>query len=157
MYKLGGFFQRADYLTQPNREKSKIIFNFKMGNHTLPVERLRYGNIPRHQRYCTNFACRGQHILGDESHIFRCPKNKFVLIATWKFLQTDPRIDINSQNEICRLIDASERGQYWNAAWMREWEMILDLCMKLCLTLCTKTIVQILQKYWQPFKHIYCS
>ena len=139
-----------------NRDKSRIIFNFKVGNHNLPVERLRYTQVPRHRRHCTNFACRHQFLTGDESHIFRCPKNKKALLNIWKFLSTDPRIDTNSQSEIQELI-CSSIDNYWTAAWARTWEMSLDRCMYLSLTLCTKSILQIIKKYWSPFKHTDCT
>ena len=100
LFKIKPFFAREDYMTQNNRDTSRILFNFRAGNHRLSVERMRYLGLPRHMRLCRHIPCRKQYLTGDESHIFRCPKNRKRLLHIWYTLSIHPKVDSNSQNEI---------------------------------------------------------
>lgn len=75
------WFARPDrMLVEPYYElpmsitKLRLLFHFRMGSHSLPVEqgRLARPGVPRHLRSCT--FCPGR-ALGDERHcIFECPR-----------------------------------------------------------------------------------
>lgn len=59
------------YLSQVPPYWRKYIIKLRLCNHRLAVERGRYANVPRHQRYCT--LC-NDTILGDEFHfLLQCP------------------------------------------------------------------------------------
>ena len=54
--------------------KLRLIFHFRMGSHSLPIEQGRLGrlSVPRHLRRCTFCTTRA---VGDERHcIFDCPR-----------------------------------------------------------------------------------
>ena len=53
--------------------KFRLAFcRFRLGNHRLPIERGRYQNVPRADRFCT--LCLDTSSVGDEFHfMFECP------------------------------------------------------------------------------------
>ena len=63
------------YIDSNNNQATKIIFNVRASNHTLPIERLRYIPVPKENRWCPEATC-VQREIGDEFHFFTCPKNK---------------------------------------------------------------------------------
>ena len=53
------------------RKLAKDLSRFRVSNHSLPIEMLRYSNVPREERLCP--LCDTREI-GDEYHyIFKCP------------------------------------------------------------------------------------
>jgi hypothetical protein len=63
-YKLDFEFEK--YLILLNKQSRKLMIKFRTSNHKLPVERGRYANVDRNNRYCD--ICDRQ-ILGDEFHL----------------------------------------------------------------------------------------
>ena len=144
-------------MTHKNRDTSRILFNFRAGNHRLSVERMRYLGLPRHTRLCKHIPCRKHNIPGDENHIFSCPKNRISLLHLWDVLSTHPKVDSNSQNEIKLLKLAATDTYKWDGAWIRRWEMSLDLGIRLSMMLAINTVIKLLRAHWSPFKYHYCT
>jgi len=63
-------FNFENYLTILPLSKSKILLKFRLSSHKLPIQRLRYSNVPLNERIC-NICDRNE--LGDEFHyLFNC-------------------------------------------------------------------------------------
>ena len=63
-YKLNFEFEK--YLIVLNKQSRKLMIKFRTSNHKLAVERGRYVNVDRNNRYCD--TCDRQ-LLGDEFHL----------------------------------------------------------------------------------------
>ena len=56
-----------------NFENRKIVCKFRLSNHKLPIEELRYDNIKRVERLCPICDLK---VIGDENHyMLWCPNN----------------------------------------------------------------------------------
>ena len=75
------------YLTVLPKKWAKFLTKFRCSNHKLPIERLRYTNIPREERHCP--FCNKKEI-GDEFHyVLQCPhfntvRQKLLPAYCWK-------------------------------------------------------------------------
>ena len=66
-------FRFESYIDNLNWKKRKIVCKFRLSNHILPIEKLRYSNIKRDERLCP--ICNIKEI-GDEYHyLLKCTNN----------------------------------------------------------------------------------
>ena len=67
-------FGFENYLLWLSKTLKSNLLKFRLSSHKLPIQKLRYSNIPRHQRLCT--LCRKNDI-GDEFHyLFICDNDQ---------------------------------------------------------------------------------
>ena len=81
--------QLQPYMKDKCQDKARISFNFRLGNHILPVERMRYCGATRQQRLCKTEGCRERGEIGDEMHVFYCQGNAESLQKIWEMIGMD--------------------------------------------------------------------
>ena len=79
LYNTGSQFKPQQYTRKLFPSQAQVIFNFRMSNHTLPVERMQYGREKIHypERKCEH----GCQDIGSEEHLFNCPQHENMIAA----------------------------------------------------------------------------
>ena len=83
-YEVKRNFQFEGYLDNIERRNRKEVTKFRLSNHKLPVERMRYGEVDREDRKCT--VCNRNEV-GDEWHYLTKCANPMMLDSREQFVQ----------------------------------------------------------------------
>ena len=98
-------FKFESYIDNLNFDNRKIVSRFRLSNHNLPIERLRYDNISREERLCG--IC-DQNLLGNENHYMIWCQNYQLMKIREKFLskvsKINPKITQLGENNIYILL-----------------------------------------------------
>ena len=82
-------FKFESYIDNLNFDNRKTVSRFRLSNHNLPIERLRYDNIDREERLCG--IC-DQNLVGDENHYMIWCQNYQLRKIREKFLSKVSKI-----------------------------------------------------------------
>ena len=137
------------YLHDGNQDKARIWFNFRMGNHTLPVERMRYFGATRRQRICKNAGCRE---VGDERHVFYCQGNSGRMSKIWRMLEKHEEIPECFRREANIIAEYWEKrgGTEGGEQLRRERTWVMQEGIRACFQIRTKMITDLIKQYWTP-------
>lgn len=93
---LSGNFERAPHINKIKNYKIRnSLSRFRLSAHNLPIEIMRYMNIPRDLRLCP-FCCSS---IGDETHFFMDCRNVIIENSRQQVLQMVTGNNANSSRE----------------------------------------------------------
>ena len=156
IYSIKPNWEQDDYIKSNNIKSTKIIFNVRASNHTLPVERLRYVPVKRENRWCPEETCTGKQI-GDEFHFFACPKNKEKITSIWSMISKHPNCAKLMRDNITELTAATMQDDAWSDQWLSKWEYDIRIATETALKLNTSVVIKFLKQIWTPFQLYYTS
>ena len=82
-------FKFEAYIDNLNFENRKIISKFRLSNHNLPIEELRYNNTKREERLCP--IC-DLNVIGNENHYVLWCTNEAIKFARERFIENAIRV-----------------------------------------------------------------
>ena len=115
-------FMFETYIDNLNYENRKTVSRFRLSNHNLPIEKLRYENIKKEDRLCE--IC-NLHNVGNENHyMLECQSNDMKDIRenfVQEAIKLVPQLSLLDETNVIKycLIMADRNLQYLTAVYIK--------------------------------------